>query len=92
MLEDLNKEQLKLAEYMSELSELAYTAGWMDNLEFSLWNAMNNEITEYGRLVFNAEIIEHLRELSNKAGGWVVFDEKKDETFLPWKEWNILNK
>jgi len=92
MLGDLNKEQLKLAEYMSELSELAFTAGWMDELEFSLWNAMNNEITEYGRLVITVQIIEHLKELSNKAGGWIVFDKKKEETFLTWEEWNKLNK
>ena len=92
MLENLNKEQLKLAEYMSELSELAYTAGWMDKLEFSLWNAMNHKITEYGRLVFTQQIINNLRELSNKAGGWIVFDEKQEETFVTWQEWNKLNK
>jgi hypothetical protein len=92
MLENLNKEQLKLSEYMSELSELAYTARWMDKLEFSLWNAMNHKITEYGRLVFTQKIIDNLRELSNKAGGWIVFDEKQEETFLTWQEWNKLNK
>jgi hypothetical protein len=92
MLENLNKEQLKLAEYMSELSELAYTARWMDKLEFSLWNAMNHKITEYGRLVFTQKTIDNLRELSNKAGGWIVFDEKQEETFLTWQEWNKLNK
>lgn len=92
MLEHLNKEQLELAEYMSELSELAYTAEWMDKLEFSLWNAMNHKITEYGRLVFTQQIIDNLRELSNNAGGWIVFEEKKEETFLTWQEWSKLNK
>ncbi|MEW7292884.1 hypothetical protein [Aquimarina sp. 2304DJ70-9] len=77
---------------MSELSELAYTAGWMDKLEFALWNAMNNKIKEYGTLVFTEKMINNLRELSNKAGGWIVFDEKKEETFLTWQEWNKLNK
>jgi len=90
MINDLNKDQIKLAEYMSKLSELAFTAGWMDELEFSLWNAMNNKITEYGRLVFTEQIIDNLRDLSNKADGWVIFDEKKEETFLTWEEWYKL--
>jgi len=92
MIGDLNKEQLKLAEYMSELSELAYTAGWMDELEFSLWDAINHKITEYGNLIFTEQIIDNLKELSDKAGGWIIFDEKKEETFLTWKEWNNIKK
>ena len=92
MLEHLNKEQLKLAKYMSELSELAYTAGWMDKLEFSLWDALNHKITEYGNLVFTKQIIDNLKELSDKAGGWIVFDEKKEESFLTWEEWSKISK
>lgn len=92
MISSLNKEQLKLAEYMSELSELAYTAEWMDELEFSLWNAMNHKITKYGNLVFSQQIIDNLRELSDKAGGWIIFDEKEEETFLTWKEWDKIKK
>ena len=30
----------KLMVYMSELSEEAYRAGWMDGLEFALWMAV----------------------------------------------------
>jgi len=92
MIEDLNKEQLELAEFMSELSEKAYNAGWMHNLEFELWEAMNNRKTKYGMLVITKQILETLIILSNKAGGWIIFDQKREEVFLNWKEWNELSK
>lgn len=36
MLNDLSPQQRELENYMSELSEHAYSAGWMDGLEFAL--------------------------------------------------------
>jgi hypothetical protein len=39
MLRDLTPAQLELAEYMSDLSEEAYCAGWMRDLEYALWDA-----------------------------------------------------
>ena len=92
MLNELNEDQIKLAEYMAELSETAYSAGWMTDLEFALWDGMNNKIADYGRLTFNEQIREKLKVLSNECSGWIIFDNKKEETFVNWKEWNKLKK
>lgn len=84
MLKDLTDSQRRLAEYMSELSERAYSAGWMDDLEFMLWKGMNGEIKNYGRLEFTEEIINELLSLSSDANGWIVYD---DETYISIKNW-----
>ena len=43
MLNDLNEPQRILAEYMSDLSEETYAAGWMKGLEFDLWEALEGK-------------------------------------------------
>lgn len=88
MLNDLNKEQRELAEYMSCLSEDAFSAGWMDGLEFELWKGMNKEIKGYGTLKFTDEIVKKLKELSSKANGWIISDDDQEEFYLPWQLWH----
>ena len=44
MLQDLNNDQLLLAELMSRISEAGYSAGWMIGLEFDLWETMNGVV------------------------------------------------
>ncbi len=87
MLRTLEPEAQELAEYMSELSEQAYYAGWMRGLEFELWDAAVNGRREYGRLSITDEHISELRRLSEAAHGWIVFDEKREEILLPMKKW-----
>jgi hypothetical protein len=53
MLGDLTAPQRRLAEFMSELSEEAYYAGWMLELEYALWEALVDGRSEYGRLEFD---------------------------------------
>lgn len=91
-MNNLNENQLKLYNYMSELSEIAYTASWMENLEFSLWKGMNNEITSFGRLKFTQEIRDKLKSLSDNIEGWIYFDEENEEQFADWKKWNEIKK
>ncbi len=88
MINDLNPSQRELAEYMSSLSEEAYSARWMSGLELELWKAMKKEIVKYGRLEITDEIIAKLKDLSSKANGWIVFDDENEEIFLTWKLWN----
>ena len=87
MLRTLEPEAHELAEYMSELSEQAYYAGWMRDLEFELWDAVVNGPREYGRLLITEEHIGELRRLSEAARGWIVFDDKHEEILLPIKKW-----
>jgi hypothetical protein len=87
VLRALEPEARELAEYMSELSERAYYAGWMGDLEFDLWDAVVNGPREYGRLSITDEHIAELRRLSKAARGWIVFDDVQAEVFLPMKKW-----
>ena len=87
MLSELSPEVLALAEYMSSLSENAWCAGWMHDLEFDLWAAVRGEKKGYARTTFNADEIAKLKALSDACGGWIVFHETKAESFVPLQEW-----
>ncbi len=89
MYKNLNNAQRELAEYMSHLSEEAYYASWMKDLEFDLWDALEGKLRSYGRLTFNQEIISNLKRLSQASNGWIFFDEQEEEnavTFLEWEK------
>lgn len=72
---------------MSEISEKAYCAGWMDGLEFGLWRALIGGPRICGRLELTDEQLARLRELSEAAKGWILFDEAEEETFVSLEEW-----
>jgi hypothetical protein len=42
----LDHAQRQLADYMSDLSEEAYSAGWMNGLEYALWDALTGRLEE----------------------------------------------
>jgi hypothetical protein len=87
MRTDLTPEQRALADYMSDLSEQAYFAGWMHGLEFALWEAASGQLPSYGRLEFDERQIVRLRALSSACGGWIVFDEASEETWISMPDW-----
>ena len=83
----LSQEQQELANYMSDLSEDAYCAGWMEGLEYQLWQAVAEGPKEYGRLLITAEHIQQLRELSVGCGGWITFEDDIGETWVAMEQW-----
>jgi hypothetical protein len=87
MLTDLTCDQRALANAMSEISEAAYCAGWMDGLEYALWHLLTTGQTRYGRSKVTSEELARLRSLSESCAGWIIYDEQKDETFVPLDEW-----
>ncbi|WMW81309.1 hypothetical protein RF679_03260 [Undibacterium cyanobacteriorum] len=87
MLRDLSEQQRALADYMSELSEAAFHAGWMEALEFELWEAVVTGPRRFGQLDISQDHILHLSELHKACGGWIRFDEEYEEIFVPTGEW-----
>ncbi len=87
MLKDLNIEQTKLMAFMSDISERCFSAGWMENLEFSLWNAVLNGPRRYGNGMINQEHIDYLKEQSKVCNCWIVFDEITEETAVDLTLW-----
>ena len=73
-----------LVKIMSAISEECWCAGWMHNLEYMLWDA----VTGRRKNLCSPEEIEQLKYLSEKCGGWIIWDEQaKDETFIPMQDW-----
>ena len=87
MLKDLTRDQTQLAQYMSDLSEEAYFAGWMLGLEYALWQVVVGQRGDYGHLTFTPEHAGKLQRLSAACGGWIVFDGENEETWVPRPEW-----
>jgi len=87
MAELLTPEQCALAKYMSELSEEAYCAGWMADLEYNLWEAVLGLRRAYGRTTISHAKKERLRALCDACAGWIVFENGVGETWLPLDAW-----
>jgi hypothetical protein len=79
--------QKDLADYMSELSEEGWRAGWMDGLEFALWEAVLGQRHEYGYLTIAPDHRTRLRVLSERCAGWIVYLDNVGETWVPLDDW-----
>lgn len=90
MLSELTDEQRALADYMSSLSELAFCAGWMENLEHALWRAVVDAPFRYGQLEITPEQSAELKVLSSICGGWILFDGVLAETFVTLGDWQNI--
>lgn len=88
----MKPEEKRLADYMSDMSEEAYCAGWMVGLEYVLWSAVIDGPRKYGRLEITDEHIAKLKELSDACGGWIRFDYEKGEIFVSSGEWLRMNE
>jgi hypothetical protein len=90
MLSDLSVEAQVLADTMSSISEEAWCAGWMHDLEFDLWAAIQGEKKGYRRAILDDSDIAKLKWLSNACGGWIVFHETSGRAFVPLSEWTRI--
>ncbi len=86
----MKPEAKKLMSYMSNLSEEAYCAGWIEGLEYALWKAVLEGSYNYGRLSITDEHTVKLKELSENCGGWIVFDDVEGETFVSLDQWQSM--
>lgn len=86
-LSDLTPPQRALADFMSLLSERAYRAGWMEGIEHELWEAMRNPASRGAPIWLAEEEARMLEELSAQCGGWIAFDDVREEMFVPLAAW-----
>lgn len=72
---------------MSDISERAYASGWMNGLEFDLWQIIAvGKPAYYGMARIRHEDIAMLRWLSDRAGGWT--DGDLDAPLIPMATWS----
>jgi hypothetical protein len=73
-----------LVKVMSGISEESWCAGWMRNLEYMLWDV----VTGRREGICSPDEIEQLKYLSEKCGGWIIWDEQaKGKRFIPMPDW-----
>ena len=87
MINALTAPQRELHDLMSGLSEQAWSAGWMLGVEYELWKATQSPTYKVGRLQLSSTQCDQLRQLSQKCGGWIVFDDQHEEIFVPRAQW-----
>jgi hypothetical protein len=83
----LTETQEALVALMSDISEEAYYASWMEDLEFVLWYAVLHGPFSYGRTFIDEQLIEQLAQLSKQTEGWIVFKDETWETPIVQAEW-----
>jgi len=72
---------------MSKISEDAFSAGWLDGLEYELWENLDRSMSSYCKHIIPHEELEQLRFLSDKCGCWIIFDNDHEETALDLESW-----
>jgi hypothetical protein len=87
MLPDLTLKQKDLANYMSDISEECYSAGWMQNLEYVLWDALINGERKFGREIISRLNIENLKHFSDECNCWIYFDNEEEEIAMSLEKW-----
>ncbi len=86
-MEGLDSKQSALAARMSDISEEAYCAGWMQDLEHSLWRAVVEGPRRYGRMDLTEQDVAELRRLSAACAGWIAWDKEHGGTWFPIDAW-----
>lgn len=89
--EDLDPKK-QLSTKIWEISEAGYCAGWADNIEFFLWQAvLNGTETEFGVKTITVQELTHLRSLSEQSSGWWHWsDEENKAVFIPLGKWQEI--
>ena len=92
----LTDPQRQLRDFMSDISEQAYCAGWLDGAEYRLWHFVVDSYDggEWGQITMSLEIREQLGLLAAAVDGWIIFAaddgvrvEDWGNRFVPMDDW-----
>jgi hypothetical protein len=87
MRKNLTPRQMALADQMSSISERCYYAGWMQNLEYILWDTLKSGERKYGHDWITQQDIDTLKDLAWLANCWIVYDKTFEETTIKLSDW-----
>ena len=87
MIDDLTSDEKLLMNYMRDISEHCYDAGWMEHVEYVLWDAVTTGPRKYGRGQITKEDIQQLIQLYTKSNAWIIMDDKTEETAIDMGKW-----
>jgi len=76
-----------LLRMMSDLSEDCWCAGWLHDLEFTLWTATMTGNKNWGFGMRECDLLR-LKHLHEMAGGWWIWDKNEpNNRFVTTEEW-----
>lgn len=75
---------------MSNIAERCYSAGWMQHLEYVLWNAVLHGERKYGQDKVTQQDIAELKRLAQTANSWIFFDDSTEETAIELNDWKEI--
>jgi hypothetical protein len=83
--------QRLLLNYISEISEEYFCAGWNDSIEFLLWDLLQQEYKdiiehEFWRRIELQEL-EDMKFLAEVTNCWAIWDEENEEITVPLEQW-----
>jgi hypothetical protein len=76
-----------LSRMMCDISEDCFCAGWMNELEYDLWEALESGNRSYGMCEIRERDMARLKRLHELAGGWWIFPVGGDLHFVTTQEW-----
>lgn len=75
-----------LCELLEAISEDCYCAGWLDDVEHSVWAMLGSkEPVEFGMGSVSLAGLARAKELSKSIGGWARYDQGPSP--VPMAEW-----
>jgi hypothetical protein len=95
----MTKDQERLRDMMSDLSEDYYCAGWLVGLELSLWKDLTAESPPMegfwsdglGSSENYWSTLDEIGRQSARCGGWIIWDNNEvGEKFVSFAEWGKL--
>ncbi|MVN77356.1 hypothetical protein GO988_13555 [Hymenobacter sp. HMF4947] len=86
----LNEKQQALSNFMSEISEEAWHASWMEDLEYVLWYTILHGPANYGHKFIDEQTISQLKQLLEGADSWIIFDDDTWETAVALPLWEEM--
>jgi hypothetical protein len=76
-----------LCQFMSDISEDCYCAGWLNGLEHALWRCIESGPRSWGQGEITQADLDKLKALSSRCGGWWVWREGVGNVFVPLEAW-----
>ncbi|MEX2580849.1 MAG: hypothetical protein WD342_17450 [Verrucomicrobiales bacterium] len=83
---------------MQQLSETFYSAAWVEDLEFEVWEMAHKKPPRFADNDVTENMAEYFRALATLAGGWWVFPAEEFEkkasqaSFIPMEQWQTILK
>jgi probable addiction module antidote protein len=79
-----------LHEMMRSVSQEVYFAGWLQDLEYLLWQVIEGKLQRDNYFDIDEDRADKLRQLSRLCGGWIICSKHLGTQWVPIEQWTIL--